>query len=280
MQVQVTNTFHLGSVLVTKHVDGPGADLYGQGPFEVSLACTSEDTGTKRDIAIPGGAVRTLSSENDLTTRYDQLPVGAACALTETGAGGATSSTVAVTTDGGSPVTTQGNRTDLVVVDDTASSGDGLAPGVSAEITNRFGLGEVRVTKRLTGIGADYVDGPFTVRIECIREVDGRTVPVAVPGRSRPHSPARRGTQRPVERPADRGVVRGERAQGRRSGLDEDQPGADPGQGRGQQHRAGGEQLRRQCAATRLLRGGLPPTPSRACRVTDSVGRAVRCVRG
>ena len=126
--------------------------------------------------------MRTLSSENDLTTRYDQLPVGARCTLSETRTGGANSSTIGVTTEGGTPVTTSGGRADLVVVDDTASSGDGSPAGVSAEVTNRFGLGAVRVAEQLTGVGADYANGPFTVRIECTRKVDGATVPVPVPG--------------------------------------------------------------------------------------------------
>ena len=184
VQVQVTNTFHLGSVLVTKQVDGPGADLYGQGPFEVSLACTADVAGLTRDVPVPGGAERTLDTANSLSTRYDQLPVGARCTLTETRTGGANTSTVAVTTQGGSTVETKGTRADLVVVDDTASSDDGSPAGVTAEVTNRFALGQARVTKRLTGIGADYVDGPFTMRIECTREVDGKQVPVPIPGGS------------------------------------------------------------------------------------------------
>ena len=55
VQVQVTNTFHLGSVLVTKQIDGPGAD-HGQGPFEVcsrAPARTPEPNATSRSRAAP-----------------------------------------------------------------------------------------------------------------------------------------------------------------------------------------------------------------------------------
>ena len=255
VQVKVTNTFHLGSVLVTKQVDGPGADLYGQGPFEVSMAWTADVAGLTRDVPVPGGAERTLDTANSLSTRYDQLPVGARCTLTETRTGGANTSTVAVTTQGGSTVETKGTRADLVVVDDTASSDDGSPAGVTAEVTNRFALGQARVTKRLTGIGADYVDGPFTMRIECTREVDGKQVPVPIPGRLRPHPLARHRTERRVDGPAHRSHVLGDRASRRRRRSDDDQPGTVPRAGRGRQRGAGREHVRRQRAPAVLGAG-------------------------
>ncbi len=182
VQVGVTNTFHLGSVTVTKDVTGPGADLYGSGPFQVSLACTDEIRGQRQSVPIPGGADRELSADNGLRTTYLQLPVGAECRLTEAAAGGATSTSISVSPQAADPVTTPGTGADLVVEDDTASSGDGTPAGVAVAVQNRFAVGAVRVTKRVTGSGAPGIDRTFTIRLDCTRQVDGTTIDVPPPG--------------------------------------------------------------------------------------------------
>ncbi|MFD6166136.1 DUF5979 domain-containing protein [Oerskovia sp. NPDC060287] len=154
--VTVTNTFDLGSLVVTKEVTGEGAELYGSGPFEVTLRCTLDGA----EIEIPGGASRAVSPDGPAT--YDGLPVGAECAVTETLTGGATSTVV---------------------------SGDGepvvVEAGESAEVTvtNTFDVGEVRVVKRLSGSGAPQHQGDeFEFLLVCTQDVDGETVPVVVPG--------------------------------------------------------------------------------------------------
>ena len=94
VEVVVTNIYRLGALRVTKSVTGPGADLYGSGPFEVTLTCVVASGGTV-PVPIPGGAVRELSADNALTTEYDQLPIGAECTLVETDDAGAQSTSVA-----------------------------------------------------------------------------------------------------------------------------------------------------------------------------------------
>ena len=177
--VVVTNTYQLGSLRVSKTVSGPGA-VYGTGPFEVTLACDVTDGDETTSVPIPGGAVRELSADNELTTQYDQLPVGAECSVRETGSSGSQSTSITVATDGGEPVVTEGDEATVAVVDDTASSGTG-EPGVVVGIDNRFEVGGVKVVKRVTGPGADkYGQGPFEVTLTCTSDLTGSDVDVDV----------------------------------------------------------------------------------------------------
>jgi hypothetical protein len=56
LQINVTNTFDVGSVKVTKRVVGDGAAR-----FQVELTCTHDVDGTQTPVDIPGGAERTLT---------------------------------------------------------------------------------------------------------------------------------------------------------------------------------------------------------------------------
>ncbi len=135
--VTATNTFHVTSVVVTKFVTGerPSGDL----AFSVSLTCTVDRDGVTAPVAIPGGATRDLATPDRLTTRYDDLPTGAACAVTETERGGASTTTTSVggvATSGATArfVTPQRGAADAIeihVVNDyasTAGSGGGSQP--------------------------------------------------------------------------------------------------------------------------------------------------------
>jgi LPXTG-motif cell wall-anchored protein len=89
LQLDVTNTFDVGKVKVHKVVKGDGS-----GPFEVRLQCTYDVDGKETAVDIPGGADRTLTTRNHLTTVYEDLPTGAECTLKETENGGADSTTI------------------------------------------------------------------------------------------------------------------------------------------------------------------------------------------
>jgi len=157
--VDIDNTFEAGSLTVRKVVDGPGATLWGAGPFEVTLECRIAGG---QPVAIPGGPTRQLSADNDWTASYSPLLHGLRCTLTETGTGGAGSSNVANTA--GEPVRqftiSQGQELELVV-------------------TNIFELGAISVNKTVSGIGASGAQGmTFTVELAC--EWQGSTI--AIPG--------------------------------------------------------------------------------------------------
>ncbi|MFI2489030.1 DUF5979 domain-containing protein [Promicromonospora kroppenstedtii] len=160
VEVTATNTFDLGALTVDKAVEGDGAELYGGGPFEVTLACTFDGA----PIGIPGGATRDLVPSDPVV--YDRLPVGAECAVTETATGGATSTTVSAG-GGGAPGTA------------VIPAGDPAA----LTVTNTFDVGRVEVVKALSGAdAATHQDDVFTVSLACTRNVDGVAVDVVVPG--------------------------------------------------------------------------------------------------
>ena len=71
--VVATNLFGAGALTVTKTVDGPGAELYGAGPFEVSVSCSyTDNSGQQAPLETPGGATR--SSRPRTTTRRPTRP--------------------------------------------------------------------------------------------------------------------------------------------------------------------------------------------------------------
>jgi hypothetical protein len=157
--VVVTNEFDETEVDVTKNRDGAGMDLYGNGPFEVSLVCTVDIDGTTTAVPIPGGATRTLDADDIYKASYTGLPAGSYCTPTETKTGGATSTVISpanFTTDTSEP-------TDL-------------------EITNTFTQGAISVAKTILGAGSMlYGSGPFETTIVCTQNIDGTIVPVDIP---------------------------------------------------------------------------------------------------
>lgn len=168
VRVTATNTFDVGAITVDKVVDGEGADLYGAGPFTVTLACTIDG----EPLAVPGGPTRELVPGTPVV--YGDLPVGAACALTETDDGGASASTMTVTVAGGVPVETDGPSADVVV---TPVDDEGAPTTVGVVATNTFDLGSLVVDKVVDGEGAAlYGAGPFEVSLACT--VDGRAVEI------------------------------------------------------------------------------------------------------
>ena len=158
--VVVINTFDDAEVDVTKNRDGAGWTLYGDGPFEVTLACTRVIDGVVTTVDVPLGATRSLDATDFYHATYTGLPAGASCIPTETEAGGATSTVISPST---------------IVTDSSAPT--------DLEITNSFAVGAITVQKTITGAGALlYGNGPFEVSLACSRTVNGHPVAVSVPG--------------------------------------------------------------------------------------------------
>lgn len=89
--VSLDNRYEVGALRVTKLRVGSGADIFGDGPFTVRVACTVPWTGAA--VVLPGDGVLILSVLNDFTAGYDDLPAGARCVVVETEDGGAVSVT-------------------------------------------------------------------------------------------------------------------------------------------------------------------------------------------
>jgi large repetitive protein len=161
--VVATNLFGAGALTVTKTVDGPGAELYGAGPFEVSVSCSyTDNSGQQAPLDTPGGATRTLTAENDYTATYAPLLFGSTCRIDETATGGATSTVI----------------TDADGKEISQFTVDSLTDEIRVNVANTFEVGSVRVQKRVVG------DGPnrFEVELSCTRDVDGNDIAVVVPG--------------------------------------------------------------------------------------------------
>ncbi|MCL2455753.1 MAG: DUF11 domain-containing protein [Micrococcales bacterium] len=157
--VTATNTFEAGSLTVRKVMDGQGAQMWGAGPFEVTLECRTEQGAA---VAIPGGATRRLSTLNAFTASYDPLLHGLRCTLTETGTGGATSTTI--TDSDGNPVG------EITIVQDEQ---------LELVVTNTFDLGAITVTKTVSGPEASgHAGQTFVVLLAC----QWRGGPVTIPG--------------------------------------------------------------------------------------------------
>lgn len=156
------NTYDAGNLHVTKEIAGAGAELYGAGPFEVSLACTVAGTPAN----VPDGATRPLTAENGYEADYTGLPLGAECELTETLTGGATSSEIVDAA--GDPVT------EPVIIGD----GEDLA----LRVINTFDIGGIEVEKKIEGPGAQLgADKVFTVELSCTIDRDGTATTVELP---------------------------------------------------------------------------------------------------
>lgn len=154
--VTVTNTFDAGSITVTKEIAGDGGELWGAGPFEVSLACT---TPLGRPVDLPFDPVRELTAP-DYTTTYEPLLIGLDCTVTETDTGGATSTTV---TDA------QGEPIDVIEV---------TAADTAVTVTNTFDVGSLVVTKTVSGTdAAAHRTDEFAVSVACVWDGDEIEVP-------------------------------------------------------------------------------------------------------
>ena len=147
VEYTITNMFTTGTLRVDKTLSGAPAN--GLSPatdaqYEVSLACTRVVNGDTVDVAIPGGATRTIIGSG--SARYQGLPTGASCALTETDAGFATSHTI-------SP---EGPYT----------IGEGTTP-VVVSLKNEFANGSLQVLKTVDAPDGFPVPASFTATVTC-----------------------------------------------------------------------------------------------------------------
>lgn len=146
--VTLTNTYDVGSIHLTKVVDGSGADEYGDGPFTFDVVCTFDDGDGTGPQTVYDDTV-SLGGDDPLEVTIDNLPAGASCDITETDDAGATDSVVTP-----NPVT--------VGADETAE--------VTA--TNTFDVGGIAVDKVIDNNTElpDAAFGPFEVALACTYE--------------------------------------------------------------------------------------------------------------
>lgn len=155
--VSVINTFRVGTVQVTKALEGlPAAGLSPAttDTYTFAIQCTREVNGETEEVSpIPGGATRTVTGAT--SAQWAGLPTGASCVVSETDAGHATSTTLSPT---GGAVTV----------------GSGTTVTVTA--TNAFANGEVSVSKVVQGASSSSAPEQFTATVSCTWQ--GAAVPL------------------------------------------------------------------------------------------------------
>lgn len=156
--VTVTNTFTIGSLEIEKRIEGPGAALYGAGPFEITITCTLDG----RPVRVPGGASRVLDAAGNYTALYASLPVGAECGIEESDTGGAT--TVEILDDASNPIT-------------AVTITNAVAP-TQVAIVNTFELGAIEVEKYVWGDpNGDHAKRVFEIELTCFWQGSALQIP-------------------------------------------------------------------------------------------------------
>lgn len=167
-----TNAYDAATVTLGKVVDGAGAALYGTKPFTFAVKCEYHgQTPFEGEFEILGGSTKTLGP----------FPAGTSCAMKETKAAGATTTTLEPA-DG---VVVLACETEPEPAD-RASATPARADrdcDVTLTATNTFDLTSFDVVKKVTGdTTVDGAKGPFEVAAVCTWLVDGQRVALDVPG--------------------------------------------------------------------------------------------------
>ncbi|SFK18969.1 hypothetical protein SAMN05216467_2407 [Cellulomonas sp. KH9] len=147
-----------GPLEVRKVVDGAAAG-YAPTSFTADVVCTLD--GAALDLG--AAALLTLDDASGYVARLDGIPLGARCAVTETGAPG----------DHG-----EATRTGTVHVEvDERAAADGSVPAAQvATVANTYAYGEVSVTKRVDSAATTGLPGPYTFALTCTAAVTGEPV--------------------------------------------------------------------------------------------------------
>lgn len=157
-EVTVTNTFDTGSLTVDKKRIGDGVKSFGDGPFVMDVTCTREIDGVTTPMDLGADAQLELSASNGYTATIDGLITGASCAIVETDAGLATSTT-------------------LDPADGKVVIGDGTA--VTVTVTNTFDVGHLTIAKsadRSTATVGDTI--VYTIAVTNDGQIDATDVAV------------------------------------------------------------------------------------------------------
>ncbi|AQP47718.1 hypothetical protein BW730_09675 [Tessaracoccus aquimaris] len=154
----MTNTFEVGSVEVTKVIDGSGAEfLHPDTQFQLQLACEADVDGERLPVALDDDGLRTISPATGLSARFDELPVGAECTLTESDNGGAVATAITperITVGGEAARSTVGGEAARITVTNTFEA-------ASLEVS------KVVTTSALDAAGEPVDHGPFGFTVAC-----------------------------------------------------------------------------------------------------------------
>ncbi|WP_133161178.1 DUF5979 domain-containing protein [Microterricola pindariensis] len=159
--IEVTNSYEYAGFSVTKTVDSGGAlnqdgeGIVYSGPYNFRASCQ-----------FLGNTVlnETFSLGIDGVKEFTALPAGATCSVTETGRGGASSTSSVFTQAGSAPVAGTGPTSSFTLTADDAQ-GDFTSALV---MKNVFTVGAATITKAFAGNGSTaWGNESFTVGLSC-----------------------------------------------------------------------------------------------------------------
>lgn len=158
----ITNSYGSTSLTIGKTVSTTATEGTF-GPFSFTLACTVDNGTTVLNVPLPA-ADASFTLADGATRTVTGLPVTAVCAVTETGSDGATS--IGMNVDGGARTTVAQGQPYSVTL--------GTAADYAVDVRNTYAGGKLAIAKTVSGSGAGYGTGPFTVSVEC--SYDGQTL--------------------------------------------------------------------------------------------------------
>ncbi|WP_278235606.1 DUF5979 domain-containing protein [Isoptericola sp. AK164] len=170
--ITATNVYNLSSLVVDKEVVSDAVDQDGEpitfGPFDGTVECTFLGEAVYAD-GYDADTPMTFELSDGDSVEFTGLPVGSECAVTETGTGNASSTTITVQHGLQEPETYDGTSAVLDLLGDVVQ-----IPRNSVTLTNTFDVGSLDLLKVVDGDGADaYGTGPFTIEVLCTFDDDG-----------------------------------------------------------------------------------------------------------
>jgi uncharacterized repeat protein (TIGR01451 family) len=160
----ITNHFLVGKLALEKVRTGTTDAIakFGAGPFAAHVDCTWDSDGATITVPLPAGGDVTLDAAGNYTATLDGIIVGASCAVTETDAGFATSSTLTPTSGIVTVLDPATNQTPATVV-----------------ITNHFEVGQLEIKKTVTSaVALTSSDVSYDITVSNVGHIDAHNVDV------------------------------------------------------------------------------------------------------
>lgn len=185
LELTATNTYEFAGFTVTKSVaqggavDAAGTPVSHSGTFGYTAACTFNG----KNVLNTDFSLAHESGDSWQSRSFTNLPAGADCTVTETNTAGAPDTATVVTQNGTSAPSTSGTVAHLTLARGTGLLGKDSADVNQVAFTNGYGVGALKVTKSVTGAGADaWSDASFDIAVSCTADLDAdpATQPSAV----------------------------------------------------------------------------------------------------
>ncbi|HEY9323868.1 MAG TPA: DUF5979 domain-containing protein [Agromyces sp.] len=163
--ITIDNVYLLAGLEISKTVDSDAVDAADEpiefGPFEVSVTCTYLGGEFWADGYDANDPMVFEISDGD-TVQLTGMPAGAECAVEETDAADASSTTVASETAEGPVAPVDGTSTTVIL---TADEGTEITNSVA--FVNAYEVGPLQIDKVIAPADSPFAESEFTVHVTC-----------------------------------------------------------------------------------------------------------------